>query len=75
MTYPGTIALSAAHLTHLADLLRAHRHRIGSRWRNLSAGQQALLVLAHLRNGDTYPRPAEGFGVGVATVFRYARGG
>lgn len=73
MTYPGTIALSRAHLTHLADLLRAHRHHIGSRWRKLSAGQQALLVLAHLRNGDTYPRLAEGFGVGLATVFRYVR--
>ena len=35
MTYPGTIALSTAHLTRLADLLRAHRHRIGSRWRKL----------------------------------------
>jgi hypothetical protein len=73
VTYPGTIALSTAHLTHLADLLRAHRARIGSRWRKLSAGQQALLVLAHLRNGDTYPRLAEGFGVGLATVFRYVR--
>jgi hypothetical protein len=30
-------------------------------------------VLAHLRNGDTYARLAAGFGVGVATVFRYVR--
>lgn len=73
MTYPGTITLSTAYLTRLADLLRTHRATIGSRWRKLSAGQQALLVLAHLRNGDTYPRLAAGFGVGVATVFRYVR--
>ena len=73
MTYPGTISLPTTCLTHLADLLRAHRVRLGSRWRKLTAGQQALLVLAHLRNGDTYARLAAGFGVGTATVFRYVR--
>jgi hypothetical protein len=73
VTYPGTISLSTAHLTHLSDLLRSHRSRIGSRWRKLTAGQQALLVLAHLRNGDTYARLAAGFGVGLATVYRYVR--
>ncbi|MFJ6195038.1 transposase family protein [Micromonospora sp. NPDC092111] len=35
--------------------------------------RQALLVLAHLRNGDTYTRLAAGFEVGLATVFRYVR--
>jgi hypothetical protein len=30
-----------------------------------------LLVLAHLRCGNTYSRLAAGFGVGVATVHRY----
>jgi hypothetical protein len=30
-------------------------------------------VLAHLRNGDTYTRLAAGFGIGVATVYRYIR--
>lgn len=73
MTYPGTLAVSTAHLNRVADLLRAHRNRIGSPWRRLSCGRQALLVLAHLRNGDTYAQLAEGFAVGVATVFRYVR--
>jgi DDE superfamily endonuclease/Helix-turn-helix of DDE superfamily endonuclease len=73
VTYPGTVALSRAHLTRLSSLIRAHRRAIGSRWRRLSSGRQALLVLAHLRNGDTYPRLAEGFDIGVATVFRYIR--
>lgn len=36
-------------------------------------GRQALPTLAHLRNGYTYTRPAEGSTVGVATVFRYIR--
>jgi len=44
---------------------------IGSRWRRLTCTRQALLVLAHLRCGDTYARLAAGFGVGVATVHRY----
>jgi hypothetical protein len=73
VTYPGTLSLSRAHVTRLADLLRGHRTRIGSRWRKLSPGRQALLVLAHLRNGDTYARLAKGFRVGLATVFRYVR--
>jgi hypothetical protein len=65
VTYPGTLAVSTAHLNRVADLLRAHRNRIRSPWRRLSCGQQALLVLAHLRNGDTYARLAEGFAVGL----------
>jgi hypothetical protein len=73
VTYPGTLALSRAHLSHLADLLRAHRNRIGSRWRRLDPGRQALLVLAHLRNGDTYTRLAAGFQVGATTGWRYVR--
>ena len=30
-------------------------------------------MLAHLRNGDTYARLAAGFGIGIATVYRYIR--
>lgn len=73
MTYPGTLALSSSHLSHLAGLLRRHRVRSGTRWRKLAVDRQALLVLAHLRNGDTYARLAAGFGVSVATVYRYVR--
>lgn len=73
LTYPASIPLSRAHLAHLAGLLRRHRVAIGSRWRKLPPGRQALLVLAHLRNGDCYARLAAGFGIGVATVFRYVR--
>jgi hypothetical protein len=53
-------------MTRPANLPHGHRNR-------LSPGRQALLVLAHLRNGDTYIRLAEGFRVGLATVFRYVR--
>jgi hypothetical protein len=49
--------------------------KIGSRWRKLPAGRQALLILAHLRNGDTLLRLAAGFGIGVSTLWRYLREG
>ena len=73
LSYPATIPLSNRTLTHLADLHpRAPRQR-RSRWRRLDPGRQALLALAHLRNGDTYTRLAAGFEIGVATAWRYVR--
>jgi DDE superfamily endonuclease/Helix-turn-helix of DDE superfamily endonuclease len=73
LTYPATIPLSTRSLTHLADLLRGHRARRGTRYRRLDAGRQALLVLAHLRNGDTPARLAAGFAVSPTTAWRYIR--
>lgn len=73
LTYAATIPLSTVTLTHLADLLRRARTAAGTRWRRLDPARQALLVLAHLRNGDTYTRLAAGFGIGVVTVYRYLR--
>jgi hypothetical protein len=73
LVYPSAIDLSTSTLTFLAERLAAHRDAIGSRWRKLPAARQALLVLAHLRCGDTYARLAAGFGIGVATVYRYVR--
>jgi hypothetical protein len=73
LSYPGTIPLSTRSLNHLSGVLKRHRESIGSRWRRLSPAGQALLTLAWLRNGDTYTRLAAGFGIGVATVYRYLR--
>lgn len=50
-----------------------HRHQRRSSWRRLDAGRQALLALAHLRNGDTYTRLAAGFQIGVSTAWRYVQ--
>ncbi|MCY1144058.1 transposase family protein [Actinoplanes sp. Pm04-4] len=73
LSYPSTISLSGRTLNHLADRIRIHRKQHRSRWRRLDPGQQALLALAHLRNGDTYTRLAAGFGIGVATAWRYVQ--
>jgi transposase-like protein len=62
-------------LTTLADALRHRRTILGSRWRRLPAGRQALLVLAYLRKGETYSALAGGFGIGTTTVYRYIREG
>jgi hypothetical protein len=43
--------------------------KIGSAWRKLNPGRQALLVLAYLRKGDTFAELAAGFGIG--TAWRY----
>jgi len=55
----------------LADALRQRRTTMGSRWRRLPPGQQALLVPAHLRKGETYTALASEFGVGTTTAFRF----
>jgi hypothetical protein len=73
LPYPAAIALSTRSLNHLAGLIRRHRAQRRSRWRRLDPGRQALLVLAHLRNGDTVTRLACGFEIGVATAWRYVR--
>jgi hypothetical protein len=72
LPYPATIPLSSRTLNHLADRIRSHRQR-KSRWRRLKPGRQALLALAHLRDGDTYTRLAAGFEIGVATAWRYVQ--
>ncbi|PPK66703.1 transposase family protein [Actinokineospora auranticolor] len=73
LSYPAAIPLSNHTLVHLADLIRAERTRPRSRWRRLEPGRQALLVLAHLRNGDTHARLAVGSGISHSTARRYIR--
>ncbi|MET0417008.1 MAG: transposase family protein [Actinoplanes sp.] len=73
LSHPATIPLSSRTLNHLADRIRGHREQRKSRWRRLTPGRQALLALAHLRNGDTYTRLAAGFEIGIATAWRYVQ--
>ena len=69
--YRAVLPLSHATLAYVAGVIRRHRRQIGSCWRKCSPGQQALLVLAHLRKGETFAELAAGFGVSPATAWRY----
>jgi hypothetical protein len=71
--YRAALPLSRSTLTYLAGVVRRHRKAIGSCWRKLNPGQQALLVLVHLRKGETFAGLAAGFGVGTATAWRYVQ--
>ena len=69
--YRAALPLSRQTLTFVAGIIRRHRASIGSLWRKLNPGQQALLVLAYLRKGETFAELAAGFAVGTATAWRY----
>jgi hypothetical protein len=69
--YRAALPLSCRILNYAAGIIRRHRASIGSRWRKLNPGQQALLVLAYLRKGETFADLAAGFAVGTTTAWRY----
>ena len=69
--YRAALPLSRQTLTFTAQVIRRHRASIGSLWRKLNPGQQALLVLVHLRKGEPFAQVAAGFEVGTATAWRY----
>jgi hypothetical protein len=70
--YRAALPLSRKTLNYTAGIIRHHLKAIGSRWRKLNPGQQALLVLAYLRKGETFAELAAGFGIGRTTAWRYA---
>ena len=69
--YRAALPLSRQTLTFVSGIIRGHRASIGSPWRKLNPGQQALLICAYLRKGETFAELAAGFGVGTATAWRY----
>ena len=69
--YRAALPLSTKTLNYVAGIIRRCRKALGSRWRKLNPARQALLVLAYLRKGETFADLAAGFGVGVATAWRY----
>ena len=71
LLYPAALPLSRQTLDYTARLIRRHRRQIGSPWRKLNPGRQALLVLAYLRKGETFAELAAGFGISTATAWRY----
>ena len=69
--YRAVLPLSRQTLTFVSGLLRAHRREIGSPWRKLNTGQQALLVLVYLRKGEPFAEVGAGFAVSTTTCWRY----
>ena len=69
--YRAALPLSSRTLTFVSGIIRRYRVSIGSCWRKLNPGQQALLVLVYLRKGETFAEVAAGFGVGTSTAWRY----
>ncbi|GAA3243988.1 hypothetical protein GCM10010468_82100 [Actinocorallia longicatena] len=69
--YRAAVDLSRSTLNYVAGLIRRRRKQIGSTWRLLNPGRQALLVLVHLRKGETFAEAGAGFEVSTATAWRY----
>jgi hypothetical protein len=69
--YRSSLPLSRSTLNYLSGVLRRHRKQIGSKNRALTAGQQALMTLAYLKNAETFAQLGAGFAVGTTTAWRY----
>ena|ERR1700677_165502 len=68
--YRAALPLSRKTLAFVAGIIRGYRCSIGSCWRKLDPGQQALLVLAYLRKGRDVRQARGRFGVGTTTAWR-----
>jgi hypothetical protein len=73
LVHTARLPLSSATLNWLADLLRGHFKKIGSRWRALPAGKIAGIVLAVLRCDQRPGDLAGGNGIHRTTVTRWVR--
>jgi hypothetical protein len=65
------LPLSRQTLTFVADLLRGHLKKIGSRWRKLPPGKIALIVLATLRHDHRLADIAGGNSISASTIHRW----
>jgi hypothetical protein len=68
--YRAVLPLSRQTLTFVSDLIRGHRRQLGSVWRKLDPGQQALSVLVYPRKGEPFAQVGAGFGISTATCWR-----
>jgi len=77
---PSGVDVSSSALRFLSTKLRQQRRSPAPDDGRLSPGRQALLTLAHLRNGHPPPASgrgtpnaqlAAGFGIGTTTAYRY----
>lgn len=71
VTYHVALPVSRKTITFVADLMRSHLKKIGSRWRKLPPGRQALIVLAVLRHDVRAADLAGAYGISRQTVVRW----
>lgn len=71
--YPSALPLSTPTLRMLAQVIRAHRAAIRSRWRRLSPAEEALMVLVVLKKGEPFRQVGAEFGVSATTCWRRVR--
>jgi hypothetical protein len=71
ISYQVTLPLSRQTLQMVADLIRARRRHVRSRWRKASPAGQALVVLAVLRHDQRLADIGGGQGVSASTVRRW----
>jgi transposase-like protein len=69
--YQVALPLSTATLTAVTTAIRAHRRRVGTRWRKLPDRQAALIVLAVLRHDQRVRDLAAANGIAPSTVHRW----
>ena len=69
--YRAALPLSHQTLDFVSGLIRAHRRELGSVWRKLNSGQQAMLVLVYLRKGEPFAEVGAGFDISATTCWRY----
>jgi hypothetical protein len=62
VSHPSGLSVSTRTLITLTTALQRSRNQLGTRWRRLAVGDQALLALAHLRKGETYATSPPGSG-------------
>ena len=70
-SYRSALPVSAATISWLSGLIRAHRVRIKSRWRKVSPWGQAVLVLAILRKDERLTDLAGPHDLAPSTLRRY----
>jgi hypothetical protein len=56
--YRAVLPLSARTLSYVAEVISRHRAKIGSCWRKLNPGRQALLPLARWADRQSHQRPS-----------------
>lgn len=69
--YQVRLPVSKRTINFLADLIRARRKQLGTRWRKVSPGTQAVIVLAVLRHDQRLADMAGGNDVSASTVRRW----